>query len=338
MIYYLNDSNKTQLKKAKRTTLEALNWKEKDLENLIARNIESIISQDSLMTVFQERSGKEEPDILALDKKGDMYILELKRWQSESENLLQALRYGQIFGQHNYEMLNNLFKKLRKNETIELLEEHKKYFDLRKEEEITENHINIKQHFLIVTDGTDADTRQAINYWSSTGLSINAIVYRVFVTETGEKLIEFNTYSPDSDVIELEEGCYILNTNIKSGSSDDPDMVDNGKAAAYYEPWKHKISKIKKGDKVYLYRSRVGIVGMGIGSGVIEKKNYQDKPTEVNEEYNTILKNYVKLVKPLHASNIKKITNIDYRFMSTMFGIGEEKGNLIWDYITKNCL
>jgi RecB family endonuclease NucS len=125
------------------------------LENLIAINIESVISEDSLMTIFQERKSKEEPDILALDRKGDMSILELKRWESDPENLLQVLRYGQIFGQYNYEMLNNLFRKHKKDSLVELLEEHKKYFDLRREEELRENEINRKQHFLIITDGTD---------------------------------------------------------------------------------------------------------------------------------------------------------------------------------------
>lgn len=288
MIYYLNDGNKTQLKKAKRTTLAALQWTEKDLEDLIANNIDSIISQDNLMTIFQERKGQEEPDILALDKNGNMYILELKRWQSASENLLQALRYGQLFGQYNYEMLNNLYKKHMHDSNMVLLEDHKKYFDLRKEEELDEKDINKKQHFLIVTDGTDTDTRQAISYWSGTGLSMSAIVYRVYLTVNNDKLIEFNTYSPEDDVIELEEGCYILNTNLKNSDIDDADMVENGKAAAYYDPWKHNINRINKGDKVFLYRNGTGIVGMGIGSGTTEKRNYQNKPTEVNEEYFTI--------------------------------------------------
>ena len=96
---------------------------------------------------------------------------------------------------------------------------------------------------------------------------------------------------------------------------------------------KLKINKIRKGDKVLLYRSGEGIVGMGIGSGLIEKRNYQGKSSEVDEEYYTILNNYKKLTKPLQAVEIKKITGVDYRFMSTMFGIGEEKGRAIWDYI-----
>ena len=236
LIYYLNDNRKTELKKLKRTTLAALNWKEKDLENLIAKNIENIISQENLMTVFQERKGQEEPDILALDKKGKMYIFELKRWQSDTGNLLQVLRYGQIFGQHNYEALNDLYKQHINNPNANLLDEHKKYFDLRAEEELNEKDINVIQHFIIITDGTDAETLQAIRYWKSTGLLIDSVPYRVFVSNSGEKLIEFNVFNPENDTIEQEEGCYILNTNFRKSAVDDADMVNNGKAAAYYDP------------------------------------------------------------------------------------------------------
>ena len=35
----------------------------------------------------------------------------MKRWGSNKENILQVLRYGQLFGPSDYEELNNLYKK-----------------------------------------------------------------------------------------------------------------------------------------------------------------------------------------------------------------------------------
>ncbi len=99
----------------------------------------------------------------------------------------------------------------------------------------------------------------------------------------------------------------------------------------------YNINKIKKGDRVFLYRSGTGVVAMGIGNGEIKKKNYHDKITDINEECYTYLDNYVKLSKPLKASEIKKITNTNYVFRATMFGIGEENGRKLWDYIINNC-
>lgn len=337
MLFYLNDNNKKYLEAVKRTNLASVNWKEKDLEDLISHNIEKIISKDSLMVIFQERRGKEEPDILALDKTGKMYIFELKRWESDKENLLQVLRYGQIFGQYDYHLLSELYNK-HNNTGKTLIEEHRNYFNLGKDEEIQETDFNQKQHFVIIADGTDYETRQAVNYWKKTGVSIESIIYRVYESSKNEKIIEFETYSPEEDVIEFEEGCYILNTNYDNNCNDDEDMMKNKKASAYYGPWKYKINKIQKADKVFLYRSGTGIVAMGKGSGIIQKKNYHDQPSEINEEYYTDLVDFKILDKPLSAKEVKKVTQIDYRFMSTMFGIGKENGDKLWRHILDNCL
>lgn len=337
MLFYLNDNDKKTLETVKRTNLDYIGWKEKDLEDLISHNIERVISTDSLMTIFQERRGKEEPDILALDRTGKLYIFELKRWKSDKENLLQVLRYGQIFGQYEYPLLADLYHKFN-SKGKELIEEHKNHFNLGPDEEIRKEDFNKKQSFVIITDGTDVETRQAVNYWRKTGLSVEAIIYRVYETSKSEKIIEFETYNPEEDVIEFEEGCYILNTNYNNDKQDDADMMKNKKASAYYDPWKFKINKIQKGDKVFLYRSGTGIVAMGKGSGVINKKNYHNSPKEVNEEYYTELEEFKILNKPLSAKEVKNITKVDYRFMSTMFGIEKENGDKIWNYIINNCI
>lgn len=334
MLFYLDDNNRKQLRTVKRTSLASINWSEKDLENLISHNINKVISESGLMTIFQERLGQEEPDIMALDKEGNLYLFELKRWKSNKENLLQVLRYGQIFGQYDYDALNDLYNKHIKDNK-ELLEEHDKHFNLGKEEKISKEDFNRKQHFLIIVDGTDTETRQAINYWKTTGLWIDAIIYRVYETNTKEHLIEFNTYSPEEDVIEVEEGCYILNTNIKNDPQNDIDMLAEKKAAAYFSPPKYKINKIQKGDKVFLYRSGEGIVAMGKGCGVTKKKDYKGY---AEAEYYTHLDDFKILETPLKPSEIKKITGVNYRFMTTMFGVGQDNGNKIWDYIIKYCM
>jgi hypothetical protein len=43
-----------------------------------------------------------------------------------------------------------------------------------------------------------------------------------------------------------------MDTNFGNDPADDKDMIDKQKAAAYLDPWKRNIEKLKKGDRVFL--------------------------------------------------------------------------------------
>jgi hypothetical protein len=47
---------------------------------------------------------------MALNANGDLYIFELKAWESQPSNLLQALRYGQVYGQYDSDRLESIYK------------------------------------------------------------------------------------------------------------------------------------------------------------------------------------------------------------------------------------
>ena len=51
---------------------------------------------------MQSRRWQEEPDLMAVDKNGYLYIFELKAWESHPSNLLQVLRYAQLYGPSKY--------------------------------------------------------------------------------------------------------------------------------------------------------------------------------------------------------------------------------------------
>ena len=184
----------------------------------------------------------------------------------------------------------------------------------------------------------DYKTREAILYWRTQGLDVRSWVYRSYLIND-EILFEIDTFeineNPYSDI---EEGYYILNTDIRSDMKNDKDMINNQKAAAYFDPWKRKIEKIKKGNIVFLYRSGEGIIAYGFANGKLEKRDYQNDPKHKNEEYFMKLDNFKSLKKPFEAKKIKEITMINYRFMSTMFGIDSESGVKMINYIKENLL
>ena len=327
MLYRLNKNSDT-CSKVERVTLENIGWMEKDLENLFANNIQDFVSSDDLMVIFTERSRQEEPDVLAIDKNGDLYFFELKRWHSKEENLLQVLRYGQLFGKSTYDELNDLYKKYTKNDDSNLAEDHALYFQYDKGKILAEDKFNTKQHFLIVTNGLDQKTAESISFWKNNGLNIDAIIYWVFKI-SDQCYIEFNTYSYLKDSTKFENNCYVVNTNKKNNPNNTLEMITEQKVAAYYPGWREKIKKLQKGDTVFLYESGVGIIAYGNASGKLEKRpcdGYDDY------EYNMHLDEFVELSKPVSASTMKEITGCGFNFRQTMFSISNEAEEKIREY------
>ncbi len=314
-------------------SLDAIGWKEKDLERLVSKHLQDFISSKDLMTIFNERPRQEEPDILAVDKDGDLYIFELKRWGSNQENLLQVLRYGQLFGNSSYDELNEKYLKYSQG-NISLMDAHKQYFGKDASNQITQEMFNNKQHFIVMTNGLDQQTVEAIIYWKKNGLTIDAIVYWIFEVN-GEHYIEFNMYSPIESYLEYESSAYVLNTNHNNNPLTTDEMLTEMKAAAYHKGWQEKIEKIQKGDIVFLYKSGAGIVGYGKGSGNYKKQNYNGY---TNAETNTPLNGFCTLKRPLSASEMKTICGQGFNFRQTMFSISEENANKLMRVIQKHYL
>jgi len=226
--------------------------------------------------------------------------------------------------------LNNLFSHFSKES---LIEAHRRRFP---DVKICESDFNKKQHYIVLTNGIDVKTREAILYWIKQGLDIKGWIYRIYKTKSNEFYLEFNTYKTMDDPFEdIEEGYFILNTNYSNGPDDEKDMITNKKAAAYYDPWKKSIKNMQIGDKVFLYRSGTGIVARGFVKGDLKKADWHGEPTEKDEEYYVELKSFSEIKTPLTASEIKSITDIDYRFMKTCFSVDRESGDKIWNELTK---
>lgn len=128
-----------------------------------------------------------------------------------------------------------------------------------------------------------------------------------------EEELSLDTYE------EVENNAFhILNTNRRHDIHDHDFMVSNGIAAAFYDPWKLNIDRVKKGDVVFLYENGVGIVAYGKGSGTTLKKDrYGDK----DECHYQELFDFHVLDKPIQASEVKKILGRNIVFLRTMSGI-----------------
>lgn len=319
--------------------LSTFGFKEEDLQKILFRSLDRLFPEDELILIMQSTKWREEPDLMAVDKDGNLYIFELKAWESHSENLLQVLRYGQIFGRYQYEDLNKIYIRNQSNagNSQSLKETHKKRFGMN----IEEKDFNRKQVFVLMTNGLDYQTREAIQYWRKY-LDIRPWVYRVYKESNQNFLLEISAFrAEDNPYEDIAEGYYILNTNLQDGSdtTDHDDMLENAKAAAYYTPWKYKIESLKKGDYVFLYQSRTGIVAFGRADGNLQKKPYHGSSDDGEEgiaEYCMKLLDFEKISPPLKAAEIKNISGVNYVFMQTMFGIDQDSGKKIVDHLQKN--
>ena len=301
---------------------------ERDFQAILFENLERFLPDEELLLVAQSRSWQEEPDLLALDEEGRLFIFELKVWEARSENILQALRYGQIFGQYNYDDLNDHFARYEQSGRS-LAQAHSCTFDV----ELQPEQFNRKQVFVVVTNGLDFKTREAVKYWRSRGLDVRPWVYRTYSDSDDSFLLEMSRFGiADNPYEDIATKYFILNTNHRNNPADHDDMLQHQKAAAYFSPWKRKIEQLAQGDMVFLYQSEVGIVGRGFASGRLEKAPYQG---HADEEYFMALRRFQLVDPPLSASEIKAISGRNYSFQGTMFSIDEESATALREAIAQ---
>jgi hypothetical protein len=306
--------------------LQDFGLNERNLQEVLFKSLDRLFPDDELILLMQSQRWREEPDLMAIDKNGYLYIFELKAWESMPENLLQVLRYGQLYGGARYQDLDGWFRK-RAGSAQSLADHYAAKFG----SSLNEDQFNRKQVFIVMTNGVDYKTREAIQYWRSCGLEIRPWVYRAYEGATNkELLLEISAFRVEDNPYEdLAEGYFILNTNFSNSVADHEDMLNNHKAAAYFNPWKRKIEQLGRGDVVFLYQSGVGIVAQGEADGKLLKAAYHGNPEQKDEEYFMKLKNFGRLQTPLGAAEIKKLCSVTYVFMGTMFGIAAESGKVL---------
>jgi hypothetical protein len=108
---------------------------------------------------------------------------------------------------------------------------------------------------------------------------------------------------------------HILNTNKGNNDTDHPVMIAEGIAAAFYDPWKFNINRIKAGDWVFLYENQRGIVAFGQGSGETLIRDHEGNSEECHYQK---LDGFTVLSNPISAKEVKKILGRNQIFLRTM--------------------
>lgn len=325
------DTAGSNIEKMRSKKLSFFDFDERKLQDILFRAMSRLFPDDELLMIMQSRRWREEPDLMALDKKGNLFIFELKATESNPENILQVLRYAQLYGNSDIEKINKWYKTF--NHTNNNIQDD---FQNKFGQELNDANCNKHQTFVVITNGIDFRTREAIKYWRSCNLDIRPWIYRVYGDDKKVMNLEISPFRVEDNPYEdIAEGYYLLNTNYNNSQIDHNDMLKNKKCAAYFDPWKYNIQKLNKSDVIFLYQSGVGIVAFGETDGKLLMCDYQNNPNNKDEEYYMKLNDFHILKTPLQAFEMKNITGINYCFMQTMFAIDDENGRRIRDELTK---
>lgn len=126
----------------------------------------------------------------------------------------------------------------------------------------------------------------------------------------------------------IAAGFHILNTNKAHTDEDHEWMLAHQAAAAFYEPWKFNINRIKKGEVVFLYENGKGIVAYGRGTGEVQMREHEGHKDECHYQ---VLEGFTILEQPLSAAAIKKALDRNVVFLRTMSGMPD--GQKVLDLI-----
>ena len=328
MIYSITLDKTYGPKPVETKTLSALGWSEKDLENYLFAHLPDFVSED-LMVIGQSSPFQETVDLVALDREGDLWLFELKKVQGTSENLLQVLRYSQLFAQASFDDLDQIFRRFRNVKDRSLAVAFCDHFGFDSSAAPSwADRLGKRHHLVVVTDGTDDDSLSAINHWQRHGLDVQAWPYRVYSGDSDSFKLDFpELFASGRRVSRRPASVFIVNTSRKgeSRSNNEDFMREKECALVTSEPWIWKIFNIPTGSKVMLYANRVGIIAVGIATG---ERRMEDLNGE--KAHYVRLRDFRVLARPLTTQEITNVADKKYRYQSVMELHGDA-GPKVWE-------
>lgn len=154
-----------------------------------------------------------------------------------------------------------------------------------------------------------------------------ALAYQVYRTTKGDLLFEVRQYGPEGDTfMEFPEGLTVVNTNSTYMPDAWREMLEQGKAAAYYGR-KTAVSGISKGSPVALYHTGVGIIAFGKATDTFRRAPCGEDPDEeyyVPCEFETTINPVEEPERAVTARDINEALGASHRFRLTAYTLPPE--------------
>ncbi|MFC2099673.1 endonuclease NucS domain-containing protein [Candidatus Bipolaricaulota bacterium] len=247
---------------------------EKRLEDILAENM-TIASPNWMLIGRQVMTAYGNPiDLLAMDRDGNLVILELKRNKTPREVVAQLIDYASWVKDLRDDDIAVIFEEFQRryqriDDTPSLDDAFRDHFSVsRLPDELNDSH-----SLVVVAAELDSSTERIVRYLSEEhNVPINAVFFRVF--RDGES--EYLTRAWFIDPTEVESGEGLVSSNevwnreyyVSFGESDDQHWSDARKygfVCASGGPWYTRTLRLlEKGGRVWVNVPGQGYVGVGI--------------------------------------------------------------------------
>ncbi len=158
------------------------------LETWLENNPEKIIENGSLLMVGRQVTTNlgSYIDLLAIDRQGDLVIIELKRNRTPRETLAQALEYASFVQKLGYEQLDEIFRNYAGDEALNLAQYHREYFSLASDEAVV---FNNDQRIVIVGQKISPEIRQTSTFLREKGVRVTCLEFTFYKADGGLRLL-----------------------------------------------------------------------------------------------------------------------------------------------------
>ncbi len=125
-------------------------------------------------------------DLVGVDRQGTVVVVELKRNRTPRDTLAQALEYASFAARLDTGQLEGILRSYLNDESLNLAEHHRAYFELGFDEAIA---FNKDQRVVIVGQRVTPEIRQTASFLRSKGIKVTCVEFTFFQGDGGTRLL-----------------------------------------------------------------------------------------------------------------------------------------------------
>lgn len=165
-----------------------LEHREALLEDWLENNPDDIVESGQLLIIGRQVTTNLGSfiDLLAIDKNGDVVVIELKRNRTPRDTIAQSLEYASFIEKLGYEQLEDILRSYTGDESLNLAQYHRDYFSLSSDEAIVFNH---DQRIVIVGQKITPEIRQTSLFLRKKGIRVTCLEFMFFKSNDGLRLL-----------------------------------------------------------------------------------------------------------------------------------------------------